>query len=382
MRIAILGAGPIGLEAGIASLQNNCEVTIFERGEIAQHIDLWGHVRMFTPFGWNHTQAGKELILRENPKHEFPSDSDYITGQEYRESYLLPLAMLTPLSKHIQLETEVIHIGKMGIWKSDDHLAEKRKQNPFRLLIRDNKGAEKIVLADLVLDCSGTYRYHRWCGEGGIPALNERSAERWIAYGLEDILGKQKNNYANKSVLVIGDGYSAATTICSLANLAEDYPATWTIWLSRRSKSTPLPRLSSDPLKERDKLAARANHLATRGEGNLEYHGQSIIESIETAGADKGFSIQVQCAGKPVHYFVDRLIANVGYQPNRQLFQELAIDLPDSDLPTLIQKEPNFFVLGAKSGGRNSRFLLKQGYDQIREIFNLIQKKKGLYPLR
>src|SRR5262249_33598768 len=40
--------------------------------------------------------------------------------------------------------------------------------------------------------------------------------------------------------------------------------------------------------------------------------------------------------------------------------------------------EPNFFILGAKSYGRNSHFLLRTGFEQVREVFTLITGKSDL----
>jgi len=34
-RIAIVGGGPIGLEAGLLAARNGCEVTVYERGRVA-----------------------------------------------------------------------------------------------------------------------------------------------------------------------------------------------------------------------------------------------------------------------------------------------------------------------------------------------------------
>jgi hypothetical protein len=45
---------------------------------------------------------------------------------------------------------------------------------------------------------------------------------------------------------------------------------------------------------------------------------------------------------------------------------------------TLRNPEPNFFILGAKSYGRNSQFLLRTGFEQIREVFRLITGKAEL----
>ena len=83
---------------------------------------------------------------------------------------------------------------------------------------------------------------------------------------------------------------------------------------------------------------------------------------------------------------VDRIIANVGYKPNRTLYEELQIHecyatqgpiklaaellgetsqdcLSQSShgAETLQNPEPGFFILGSKSYGRNSQFLLKVG---------------------
>jgi hypothetical protein len=93
---------------------------------------------------------------------------------------------------------------------------------------------------------------------------------------------------------------------------------------------------------------------------------------------------------------VDRVIASVGYSPDTTLYRELQIqECPTTLGPigtaTALAKqagdgfavaplgpaalrtpEPNFYVLGAKSYGRNSQFLLRTGFEQVREVFTLI----------
>jgi hypothetical protein len=47
--------------------------------------------------------------------------------------------------------------------------------------------------------------------------------------------------------------------------------------------------------------------------------------------------------------------------------------------PALLKTpEPNFYILGAKSFGRNSNFLLRTGFDQVRDVFTLITGKGDL----
>ena len=39
---------------------------------------------------------------------------------------------------------------------------------------------------------------------------------------------------------------------------------------------------------------------------------------------------------------------------------------------TLVSPEPNFFILGSKSYGRNTTFLMRVGWQQVEEVFSLL----------
>jgi len=45
---------------------------------------------------------------------------------------------------------------------------------------------------------------------------------------------------------------------------------------------------------------------------------------------------------------------------------------------TLMNPEPNFYILGAKSYGRNSNFLFSLGLEQIRELFTVVTGREDL----
>jgi thioredoxin reductase len=402
-RIAILGAGPIGLEAALYARKLQYPVKVYERGRVGDYVQRWGHVRLFSPFGMNSTALGRATIRAEKPKHTLPGDSDYITGREHLRAYLEALAASELLKDCLVTETQVLAVSRRGCFKNDDPGDARRAKQPFRLLLRDAKKVERNDEADIVLDCTGTYGQHRWLGDGGIPALGELAAEPHISYGLDDILGDRQAHYAGKTVLVVGAGYSAATTVSNLAQLSLKHPDTWVYWAVRCAGSQPIRREPQDPLRERDRLAVRANTLATRTDDNVEYQPQTVIDAIETAGPDKGFKVTARRGGQPVVWNVDRLIANLGYTPHTELYRELQIHECYASLgpmklaaallgqrnddclkqkscgaETLRNPEPNFFILGAKSYGRNSNFLLRAGFEQVREVFTLITGKVGL----
>jgi thioredoxin reductase len=402
-RIAVLGAGPVGLEAALYAAALQLPFTVFERGRVGENLQRWGHVRLFSPFGMNSTPLGRARVHADQPQHTLPDANAILTGREYVAAYLEPLALSPALISSIRENTTVLRVGRRGFLKEDNPGDARRGKEPFRLILRDDKGKESIEEADVVLDCTGVYGHPRWLGEGGIPAMGEISARAHIAHGLEDVAGERKAVYADKTTLVIGSGYSAATTVCNLAALADKHPATWVIWLARAPGTQPIRRITNDSLRERDHIAVRANTLATRSDGNVEFHPQTVVEAIETAGPDRGFKVSGHSGGKAVSWDVERVIANVGYTPDTDLYRELQIHecyatlgpmglaaallkhgggdcltMPSQGPAALRNPEPNFYILGAKSYGRNSNFLLRTGFEQIRDVFTLIMGKSNL----
>jgi thioredoxin reductase len=363
LRIAVIGAGPIGLEAALYAKLSGFSIAVYDRGGIAENVRRWGHAKLFTPFGFNVTSIGLKTILHEKPSRTLPGESDIVTGREFRNAYLIPLAESEQLLESLHLEHAVLQVGRNSSTRKTDPDDQRR---PFRLLVRDVKAQERMDIADIVLDCTGTYGTPNWLGDGNIPAVGEIAARPQIAAGLEDVAGERKGHYVGRSIALIGDGYSAAATMCGLAAIAEEHPSTWVFWLTRGPRGQPLPRFPNDPFRERDRLAARANSLATRCDGNLEFHAQTFLDEVTGHGADKGFRIAGRSNGKPVSWEVERVIANIGYRPDRNICTSLRVDEPTGKFET---REPGFYILGSKSWGRDSRFLLRDGFEQVRQLF-------------
>jgi hypothetical protein len=147
----------------------------------------------------------------------------------------------------------------------------------------------------------------------------------------------------------------------------------------------------------------RANNLATRAEGNVQFLNQAVVEAVEPLGHDRGFRVSGRVAGARTAWNVERLIANVGYTPDTAMYRELHVHECYASLgpmklaaalagqrggdclkqtghgpDTLRNPEPNFFLLGAKSYGRNAHFLLRVGFEQVRDVFALLTGKPNL----
>src|SRR5439155_1386371 len=114
-RIAILGAGPIGLEAALYARSLQLRVTVYERGRLGEHLRRWGHVRLFSPFGMNVTALGRAALLADKPQRDFPADADCITGREHVACYLEPLAQSAALRDCLRPGVQVVQVGRRGL---------------------------------------------------------------------------------------------------------------------------------------------------------------------------------------------------------------------------------------------------------------------------
>ncbi|HUY93408.1 MAG TPA: hypothetical protein VMV10_32075 [Pirellulales bacterium] len=401
-RIAVLGAGPIGLEAALYARYLGYEVDLYERGRAAENLLRWGHVRMFTPWRMNVTPLGAAALSAQDDAWQPPDDEAISTGRELAEAYFVPLAHSDLLVDGLHTGVEALSLGRQGLLKQDLVDEEIRIDAPFRILLREAGGMERLATADVVIDATGTYGNPNWAGEAGIPALGELAAADKIEYGLPDLLGAEREKYAGRRVLLVGAGYSAATNAVALA---ASVPETQTTWITRLQSGSlasdgPIALVPDDRLPERDRLARAANALAAAGKPIMHWPA-TAIESIEPL-ADGGFRVMLsgQHAGE---IEVDRIIANVGFRPDNRIYAELQVPecyasggpmklaaalakAPSADClaqtsagpEALLNPEPDFYILGAKSYGRNSQFLLSKGHEQIRQLFSIIGDRADL----
>jgi hypothetical protein len=321
-----------------------------------------------------------------------PADNALLSGRHFAEQYLVPLAQSDLLADGLHEETEVVSIGRDGLLKGEVDGDGQRDEAGFRLLLRSMRpldhGRQRMAEAEVVIDVTGTYGNHNWLGHGGIPALGELDAQTHVEYGLSDVLGADRGRYASRRTLLVGSGYTAATNLVGLADLAAQAPDTWVTWVTRHAcdEKSPLPirPLPDDPLIERAKLARAANRLASDDANHVTLFSGTTVESLSWHADLERFSVRL--LGKHAGEFeFDRVIANVGFRPDHRISSELQFAeraLADGlRLPTgedLVTAEPDFYVLGAKRYGRDSRFLISDGLEQIRQLFTIIGDRAEL----
>lgn len=61
--VAVIGAGPVGLAAAAHLYERGIPFVVFEVGDdIAGSVRGWGHVRLFSPWGFNIDAAARRLL--------------------------------------------------------------------------------------------------------------------------------------------------------------------------------------------------------------------------------------------------------------------------------------------------------------------------------
>lgn len=398
LRIAILGAGPIGLEAALSAAQRGHDVHVYERGEIAAHVRRWSHVTLFSPWSMNRSARG-EAALRESGVELDPDDL-FPTGADYIERYLMPLAAHPSLAGRVHTHHEVLGVARAHALKGEFIGQPGRHAQPFLLSLVDAQGAQRFEQADVVVDTTGSYQQAATLGPGGLRAPGESEASHLIERYVPDIQGSADAIYRGKRVLVVGAGYSAVTTLRALSALHQESPETKVSWLRRR-RGTPYEVIAGDVLPQRAALAAFGNVAALGDVQGLSAIDGAQIMRLELV--EQGAAVRVHytdASGAVCEIVVDRIVANVGYRPDTELTRELQVHLcyasegpmklaasllaagggggdclaqTSAGPETLLNPEPNFFILGAKSYGRGSAFLLKLGHEQVKEVMGLLE---------
>ncbi len=369
-RTAVIGGGPLGLEAALYASRLGHTVFLFEREpEIAPDVRAWAHVTMFTDWSQNRSPLG-ELALRETgdaknrPLGKFPAASLHPTGERFLEQYLQPLA--SALGAAVHLETRVTAIGRSFMFP-DEHQTqpEKRSARKFRLMTRTPRD-ERVFTADYVIDASGMTHTPRWAGAGGLPAMGEMGGFRQIFHQVPDVTGRDRIHFLGKRVLLIGDGTSAATTAAALAEVVALDPATTILWATSSRDALPLQIIPNDPLTRRDTLLKKANLLVETKHAGFTYSPTTQVEALQYSLAHARFQVTLQVNHETKRMAMDAVVANVGYRRDVTTFDK-----------SLHPQEPDLYAIGEKSLPPGD-FLLTQGRAQIQDIFRQITNQPDL----
>ncbi|GMR13017.1 MAG: NAD(P)-binding domain-containing protein [Gemmatimonadota bacterium] len=390
--IAILGSGPTGLEAALAASEKGFPFTVFESAPaVAGRMREWGHVALFTPWSMNVSERMRGALSAAG--REPPATDGRPSGAELVDRVLDPVAALGCVIDHVRLNTRVLEVGRVGLLKHEEIGSGRRAEHAFRLLLSDGDGREWAEEADIVLDCTGN-PIPNPIGEGGIAAPGEAALGSALRHEVPD-LTNDSAAWTGKSTLLVGDGHSAQTALVRLIGLTGEHAETRIVWVTRGSVPEPL---ADDSLAGRADLTASVGALAATPPDCL-----TVLTRTTVEGLRPGEPIMVTLRGpegEVTEVEVDRVLALTGRVGDHTIYRQLQVhecwatsgpmklaaalmaqegggvdclDQTSLGPETLRNPEPGFFILGIKSYGRRGDFLMRVGWEQVEEVFQLIE---------
>jgi thioredoxin reductase len=386
LAVAVIGAGPVGLAAAAHLIRRGLPVKVYEAGEtVGAHVRDWGHVRLFSPWDYNVDAAARALLVSHGWQE--PPCMGMPTGTELYDAYLKPLAATPEMAAAIETGASITAVTRHG---ADKVMSKDREAKPFVLVVSLRDGSVRRDLARAVIDASGTWANPNPLGAGGVPADGEVSHADRIAYGIPDVLGRDRALYEGRKTLVVGAGHSAANALLDLARLTEQDRGASLVWVTR---SHNLIRVYGGG--RADKLPARGD-LGSRLKA-LVHSGRVTLVSGFAANRVRPSGNQIMLEGEtregPREIGpVDRIVVTTGQRPDLSITRELRLDLdpwlesskalgplidpnlhscgsvPPHGHRELAHPEPGFYTVGVKSYGRAPTFLMLTGYEQARSI--------------
>lgn len=380
--VAILGAGPVGLSAAARVMERGMTPVVLEAGPDAAHaVRQWRHVRMFSPWEFNVDEAAGRLLAATG--WNAPAPDVYPTGGDLVDQYLEPLATRTPIRDHLRTGSRVTAVARSGF---DKMKSNGRAFEPFTVRYRDDRGIQQLK-ADAVIDVTGTWFSPNPAGADGLPALGEEDLQEHIAYGMPDVLGRDRTRYAGRTIAVLGAGHSAIGTLIDLARLKDEAQGTEVTWLLRGDRpDKAFGGGANDRLAARGALGIAFAELVAGGK--IQVEAGFAVGSMHRVG-DR-LRVGSGCCGR--HVLVDELVVSTGFRPNFDFLREVrlaldpAVEAPPALAPLidpnlhscgtvrphgareLAQPDPGFYIAGMKSYGRAPTFLMRTGYEQVRSI--------------
>jgi len=312
INVAIVGAGPSGIAAGVRAAERGLRHHLYERSVLADTIVKY--------------QKGK-LVMAEPPQLLLQPDLKMSFQEAVREEIL------------DWWGTAVREAGTQVV-EGSEILKVEGEKGAFELHVRDQDGARTIDATHVVLAIGVQGDQRKF----GVPG----DEQPWVTYQLDD-----PKAYEDKRVIVVGVGDAGIENAIALQENGNDVTI-----VNRREEI--------DRAKPLNKAAVEAKFKS----GEITYLTNATMDRFESDAAvfrtKDGAETRVEC---------DLVIGRLGATPPRSFLEGLGIEFPTPDkeaIPDVSGKYesnvPGIYMVGAVVGYPLIKNCMNQGFEVIEHI--------------
>ncbi len=373
--IAIVGAGPAGVEAALYARFLGYFVMLFDTRRVGHRLLACGDQPLEQPWSEVTSPLGLAAMAAQGTGKALPASDARVSYRQYVEEYLIPVARTDLLYESVQVNSPVVSISRTCCAPHQTVPLGRRSEQEFRLLIDSQQRGEYTQLADIVLDCSGLSRLPGLASGSGL-AIGERANLHEMLLGRVDVLGKQRERLSGKHALIYGRDWAACANALDIVKLSQEVPGTRATWIApKQLGNQDLLGLPADIPAE---FVAAAQRLATNEESD------SPIGCIAAWGIE---AVQFDAAG--------------GWRARLQVEEEGTLDVQGDvfincrdarcdwsmvgsmPLATEVASdgstgEPHYYVMGHKAVGADTSFAVTHAFEQIKQVFARIGGRADL----
>ncbi|HMO15804.1 MAG TPA: FAD/NAD(P)-binding oxidoreductase [Pirellulaceae bacterium] len=162
-KLAVVGAGPLGLEAGLYARFLGYQAVLFEQGQVCERLRQFSADTLAEPFARNCSRLGLAAIDAQYPDFDFmPSSQSHSIG-EWLDRYLMPLASTDLLADNIRTQSRVLSVeccdrnpvDPKTIEDGEIALRWPNGSLPGVQLLVEANGLRTLQYFDVVIDASG-----------------------------------------------------------------------------------------------------------------------------------------------------------------------------------------------------------------------------------
>jgi hypothetical protein len=392
--IAVIGGGPIGLEAAIYGRFLGYFVTIFEQRRVAHRMLDWHQRPLAVTASQCTTKLGHAAIAAQYPDYVRRPDDHIYTGQSFADEYLLPLAKTDLLFDDIHFLSPVSDVSRLRTLVCDSVHPQERCNDEFRIVVEGRHRGNWISRADIVIDCRGMHQQTCGMGPGGGLAMGERALKQTFLTHTPLDRKFEVKMIAGKKVCLVGQSIRAvqfATEFAAQFSDQADYRLTWIIRSSRSGDSEIFAKALSalqnnQPsnivilevlgVDQVDRLDDSTYKLRLMRDDDSVMELQCDVVVSLTQGRCEDLSTELKCTpsfrpGSP------RYADSISRSPLAPGSRSSDTQSPDSDRPFMTH-EPGLYGIRAASIEEGAGVGLADAHRQIRDLYALIAGRADL----